>query len=226
MFIGPGRWIETSKNRRLVVQWHFPLQSKWAFICYKTNRSVSMTPIPFVGVEPRTLFFFIFVFSILLTVNKCSIQILLMTEFEPRTSGVRRNSSTFWATTTAHIWQKFSLKLCLRPPVWVQSPTNYPIWSRCRPLSYSIDHCSNRVLGDVRLQLIRLIYCKNYNLQTKMVLCLVMNGFKLEMFTEQTHKWSLSHSADLINFWTGMRSRIPIVSPNTISPKVSTGTLP
>ena len=47
-------------------------------------------------------FFFIFVFSIQLTVNKCTIWSLLMTGFEPRTSGVRSDCSTNWAITTAH----------------------------------------------------------------------------------------------------------------------------
>ena len=40
------------------------------------------------------LYFFIFVFLIQLTENKCSIEILPMTGFEPRTSSVGRNSST------------------------------------------------------------------------------------------------------------------------------------
>ena len=47
-------------------------------------------------------FFFIFVFSIQLTVNKCTIWSLLMTGFEPLTSGVRSDHSTNWAITTAH----------------------------------------------------------------------------------------------------------------------------
>ena len=39
-------------------------------------------------------FFFIFVFSMQLTVNKCSIAILPMTGFEPQTSGFESNRST------------------------------------------------------------------------------------------------------------------------------------
>ena len=48
------------------------------------------------------LFFFIFVFSIHLTVNKWCIKSLLMTGLKPRTSGVESNQSINWATTTAH----------------------------------------------------------------------------------------------------------------------------
>ena len=47
------------------------------------------------------LFFFIFVFSIQLTVN-VRYKFLPMTGFEPRTSGIGSNRSTNWATTTAH----------------------------------------------------------------------------------------------------------------------------
>ena len=46
------------------------------------------------------LFFFIFVFSIQLTV-KCSIKFFLMTEFEPQTSWIWSDHSTYWAKTTA-----------------------------------------------------------------------------------------------------------------------------
>ena len=42
-----------------------------------------------------------FVFSTQLTVNKCSIKVLLMTRLEPWISGVGGNCSTNWATTTA-----------------------------------------------------------------------------------------------------------------------------
>ena len=47
------------------------------------------------------LFFFIFVFSILLTVN-VQYKFLPMTGFEPLTSRIGSNLSTNWATTTAH----------------------------------------------------------------------------------------------------------------------------
>ena len=46
------------------------------------------------------LFFFIFVFSIQITVN-VQYNFLPMTGFEPRTSGVGSNRATYWATTTA-----------------------------------------------------------------------------------------------------------------------------
>ena len=51
-------------------------------------------------------FSFIFVFSIQLTVNKCSIyNFLPMTRFEPWTSGIGSACSINWATTTAR-WNK------------------------------------------------------------------------------------------------------------------------
>ena len=51
----------------------------------------------------RHLFFFIFVFSIQLTVGRRSKWILPMLGFIPRTSGVGSSHSTNWATTTAQI---------------------------------------------------------------------------------------------------------------------------
>ena len=47
------------------------------------------------------LFFFIFVFSIQLTVNIVQFKFLSMTGFEPRTSGIRSDRSTNCATTPA-----------------------------------------------------------------------------------------------------------------------------
>ena len=51
------------------------------------------------------LFFFIFVFSIQMTVN-IQYKFLLVTGFEPRTSGIGSDCSTNWATTTANaiVW--------------------------------------------------------------------------------------------------------------------------
>ena len=48
------------------------------------------------------LFFFIFIFSLQLTVN-IQYKILMMTGFEQQISGIRRDSSTNWATTTASL---------------------------------------------------------------------------------------------------------------------------
>ena len=49
------------------------------------------------------LFFFIFIFSIRLTVN-VQYQFLLMAGFEPQTSGLGSDRTTNSATTTANIW--------------------------------------------------------------------------------------------------------------------------
>ena len=48
------------------------------------------------------LFFFIFVFSIQLTVN-VQYKFMPMTGFEPQTSWIRSDCSTNWATTTAQV---------------------------------------------------------------------------------------------------------------------------
>ena len=61
-------------------------------------------------------FFFIFVFLIQLTVTVIY-KFLLMTGFKPRTSGIRSDRSTYWATTNA--LQKFLSKLFhLKYPLW------------------------------------------------------------------------------------------------------------
>ena len=57
-------------------------------------------------------FFFIFVFSIQLTVNKCSKQIFPMTWFEPRTSGVETNCSTNWARITVQTLSILADEMC------------------------------------------------------------------------------------------------------------------
>ena len=59
----------------------------------------------------RSLFFFIFVFSIQLTVNM-QYNFLPMTGFEPRTSGVGSNRSTNWVTTTAQVNDFYRKPLC------------------------------------------------------------------------------------------------------------------
>ena len=51
------------------------------------------------------LFFFIFVFSIQLTVN-VQYKFLLMTGFKPQTSGIGSNRSTNWATTTRQVMSR------------------------------------------------------------------------------------------------------------------------
>ena len=69
------------------------------------------------------LFFFIFVFSIQLTVN-VRYKFLPMTGFEPRTSGIGSDRSTNWATTTStyhslfRVWNntKIFLKKQYNPP--------------------------------------------------------------------------------------------------------------
>ena len=68
----------------------------------------------------KFLIFLIFVFPVQLTINKkCSIQILPMTGFEPRTSGIRSKRSTDLATTTAQLFSSSQ---------WSQSvPTTWTI---------------------------------------------------------------------------------------------------
>ena len=59
------------------------------------------------------LFFFIFVFSVQLTVNIDQYKLLPMTGFETRTSGIRSDHSTNCATTTAILFYSSSLILFL-----------------------------------------------------------------------------------------------------------------
>ena len=65
-----------------------------------------------------SLFFFIFIFSIQLTVNKCFIYILPMTGLELWTSGIRSDRST-WATTTANVFvlEEYD-ELCIKLLLW------------------------------------------------------------------------------------------------------------
>ena len=75
----------------MLIRLSLPLSaaSEWEYVegCLKMGHS-------------RPLFFFIFVFSIQLTVN-VRYKFLPMTGFEPRTSGIGSDRSTNWATTTA-----------------------------------------------------------------------------------------------------------------------------
>ena len=69
---------------------------------------ISLSPLLFLSLSrflkmghSQPIFFFIFVFSIQLTVNNCSRYILPRTGFKQRTSDVKSNHSTNWVTTTA-----------------------------------------------------------------------------------------------------------------------------
>ena len=86
------------------------------------------------------IFFFIFIFSLQLTVNVQN-KFLLMTGFEPLTSGIGSDHSTNWATTTAHTCVfKFNLSRCYSPTLpitdidvgktwshWSHLPQQYPL---------------------------------------------------------------------------------------------------
>ena len=66
----------------------------WAITSYPSRSTF------FIKMAIPGLFFFIFVFSVQLTVN-IQYKFLPMTGFEPRTSGIGSDRSTNWATTTA-----------------------------------------------------------------------------------------------------------------------------
>ena len=87
---------------------HLVTMSPRLFVFFKKN-----WPIP-------ATFFFIFVFSIYLTEN-IQYKFLPMTGYEPRTSGVRSDRSTNWATTTFRI-------VC------------YLLLISNRPIMYSLEH--------------------------------------------------------------------------------------